>query len=216
MVDTEIDIISCKHCGATVKPGQKTCAACGFDFDPNQVKRLETDAKDATLAHKWTNMDPVEVMKDLVVDVPAKRKKLFVKKPVAPRSRIQVNRGYGQSMGNMVEVLSGQAAEEAGEEHWIEIEETAPGEFEVVGNNMTEESKSTWTGNTALGFVGWDTDVEDNDAGSSDESQCFHMSDSLQWKDVHLSPKHFTAPSIDRLKEALQHVVYTAWCPGDI
>ena len=96
------------------------------------------------------------------------------------------------------------------EKNWIEVEENEPGIYTVVDNNMTD------TDQTALGFAWWDDQVEDLDNGSSDESQCFGMSDHLRWHDVDLTPDEFRASSLERLKEALAHVEVCAWCPGDI
>lgn len=124
--------------------------------------------------------------------------------------RISVNRGFGCSMGNMIDVVFGEAGELLREPSWIEVEETEPGQFEVVGNNMTSDRSPE------LGFSAWDDQVRDLDNGESDESQCFGMSCRLRWGRVYLSPDSFTAPSVRKLKEALKHVVYCAWDPDDI
>jgi hypothetical protein len=132
------------------------------------------------------------------------------------RTRIDLpHRGFGMSMGNMIEMLSGEASAKQ-EGNWIEVEEKEPGVFAVVDDNMTVKDGDWVTENTALGFSQWDDEVEDLDAGNSDESQCFGMSSHLKWQDVDLMPEEFRAPSIERLKEALNHVAICAWCPGDI
>lgn len=132
------------------------------------------------------------------------------------RTRIDpLHRGFGMSMGNIIETLSGEAAAKQ-EGNWIEVEEKEPGVFSVVDDNMTVKNGDWVTESTALGFSQWDGEVEDLDAGSSDESQCFDMSSHLKWQDVDLTPGEFRAPSIERLKEALSHVAICAWCPGDI
>ena len=132
--------------------------------------------------------------------------------------RISVpNRGFGMSLGNMIDLVFGDAEAKL-EDNWIEVEEYKPSVFKVVDNNMTENGN--WvTEATALGFSQWDDEVQDIDGVEdypSDESQCFGMSNHLQWKDVDLMPYVFCAPSIERLKEALTHVAICAWCPGDI
>jgi hypothetical protein len=123
-------------------------------------------------------------------------------------------RGFGTSMENMIEVLSGEASAKL-EGNWIDVEEREPGVFTVVDDNLT--SGSDWIVDPCnLGFSQWDDEVEDLDAGDSDESQCFGMSDHLRWNDVDLTPYEYRASSLERLSEALHHVAVCAWCPGDI
>lgn len=124
-------------------------------------------------------------------------------------------RGYGMSMGNMLDILAGDAAKSQ-EGNWIEVEEKVEGVFTVINDNMTVKNGDSITENTNLGFSQWDKEVEDLDNGESDESQCFSMSSHLKWKDVDMTPEEFKAPSIKKLKEALKHVAICAWCPGDI
>jgi hypothetical protein len=123
------------------------------------------------------------------------------------------HRGYGRSMGNMLDVLSGNIRLV---ENWIIVEEREPGKFFVVNDNMTVKNGDWIVDSVALGFSQWDDEVEDLDAGGSDESHCFGMSDHLRWNDVDLTPYEYKAPSIERLKEAFEHVAVCAWCPGDI
>jgi len=125
------------------------------------------------------------------------------------RTRIDLpHRGFGKSLGEQLEVFSGEASAKQ-EGNWIEVEEKEPGVFAVMDDNMTVKG-------TARGFSQWDGEVEDLDAGDSDESQCFGMSSHLKWQDVDLTPEEFCAPSIERLKEALDHVAICAWDPEDI
>ena len=127
---------------------------------------------------------------------------------------LAINRSFGSSMGNMIEVLSGEASAKLNG-NWIKVEKISPGVFQIIEDNLT--SGSDWiTDSCALGFCSWDDEVTDLDAGNSDESQCFCMSDHLRWNDVELTPRELRAPSIKRLKEALHHVAFCAWCPGDI
>jgi hypothetical protein len=130
------------------------------------------------------------------------------------RTKFFVQRDYSYSMGNMTEVLTGEALA-APKENWIIVDEIEPGLFQVVENSMT--SGDYWVQDpVALGFCWWDDEVEDLDAGNSDESQCFGISDHLRWNDVHLTSEELRAPSLDRLREAIGHVAFCAWCPGDI
>lgn len=134
------------------------------------------------------------------------------------KERIRISlphRGFGMSMSNMIEIVFGEAEAKL-EGNWIEVEETEPGHFEVVDDNMTVKDGDWITESTNLGLCSWDEEVEDLDAGDSDESQCFGMSSHLKWKDVDIYPGGFTAPSVERIIEALNHVAMCAWCPGDI
>lgn len=131
------------------------------------------------------------------------------------RIRIEVNRGYGSSLGNLIEVLTDSTSVKS-PVSWIEVEEREENVFVVVDDNMTVKDGNRLYTNVALGFISWDDRVEDLDNGSSDESQCFGMSSRLRWNDVEMTPEQFRAPSIFRLMEALTRVVMNAWCPGDI
>lgn len=110
--------------------------------------------------------------------------------------RVVINRGFGNSNDK---------------QQWIVLEEVEPHVFKVVANNLTDKYMPL-----LLGFTGWDNEVVDLDAGDSDESQCFGMSDHLRWNDVDLTPREFNAPSIKRLKQALEHVEFGTWDPWDI
>ncbi|MDB5194185.1 MAG: hypothetical protein JWN50_199 [Parcubacteria group bacterium] len=116
--------------------------------------------------------------------------------------KLAVNRGFG-SLENEVQESSGE---------WIEVEEMSQGVFTIIGDGMTGEYLT-------LGIWLWDDEVEDLDAGNSDESQCFGMSDHLKWGDVEFDlclMMEIRASSLDQLKEALKHVVFCAWDPEDI
>lgn len=132
-----------------------------------------------------------------------------------PRSiTLSVNRAFGSSLGNMIQLLSGGVSIPP-EGEWIKVEEISSGVFKIVDNSMTDEC-NVLSGAWALGLCFWDEEVEDLDAGNSDGSQCFGMSDHLRWKDVEISPDELCAPSLDLLKEALSHVAFCSWCPYDI
>lgn len=123
-------------------------------------------------------------------------------------------RGYGKSLGNMIEMLSGEAANKQ-KGNWIEVERKGSGLFVVTDDNLTEKGDDP-SDQSSLGFIQWDSEVVDLDNGESDEGQCFGMSNHLKWKDVDMTPHEYKAPNIKRLKEALQHVAICAWCPWDI
>jgi hypothetical protein len=134
-------------------------------------------------------------------------------------TRLTVHRGFGRSLGNMMELFGGATANPSGE--WIEVQKVAPGTYHIVANSMTVEGD--WvTDNTALGFCGWDQEVENLDVGArrSDAASCFGMSEQLRWNDVRFNlfdePGQITAPTVARLRAALEHVVFCAWCAGDV
>ena len=130
------------------------------------------------------------------------------------RARIDLpRRGYGRSLGHRIDLLSGEAfAKQEG--NWIEVEEKEPSVFAVVDDNMTVKGGNRVSDETYLGFTHWDDEVEDLDGDGN--AQCIGISSHLKWKDVDLTPEEFRAPSVERLKEALNHVAICAWCHGDI
>lgn len=134
---------------------------------------------------------------------------------IGMRTRIYLPcRGLGTTTGNKLEAMLGGVEQEG---NWIEVEAEKPGVFVVVNDNMTVGDGNWVTENTALGFSWWDDEVENLDAGFSEVSQCFPgMSCYLKWQNVYLTTSDFRAPSVERLKEALNHVAICAWCPGDI
>jgi hypothetical protein len=119
--------------------------------------------------------------------------------------RLYVNRRFGESLGNLIDQLSGASP---GECNWIEVEQRMPGMFRVVGDNFTGQG-------TERGLCRWDDEVSDLDC-DSDVSQCFGMSERLQWRDVTITPDWFLAPSVWRLKQGLQKVTFCAYDPDDI
>ncbi|MEK7546030.1 MAG: hypothetical protein AAB554_03040 [Patescibacteria group bacterium] len=129
--------------------------------------------------------------------------------------RICINSGHSRTVSGMIMALSG-SAPAGSDDPWIVVERVAYGRYVVVDENLTCKGGDWISDATALGFTAWDDEVEDLDAGNSDESQCFGMSAHLRWNDVNLTPDEFRAPSIERLLEALSHVTLCAWCPGDI
>lgn len=97
---------------------------------------------------------------------------------------------------------------------WVEVKKVSSGIYEVVGYGIFGHVDSF--GNNALGIRKWDEEVVDLDAGNSDESQCFGMSDHLRWKDVDIRAEEFRASSLQRLQEALTHVVFCVWNQDEI
>jgi hypothetical protein len=120
---------------------------------------------------------------------------------------------FGASLSNTDEVLLREVAWEG--DIWIEVEERAPGVFTVVDNNFTEGEGDKTSGDEDLVFLCWEDEVKDLD-GDSDEAQCFGMSYHLVWNDVDMTPDSFRAPSIERLLEALNLVVFCSSCGDEI
>jgi hypothetical protein len=138
------------------------------------------------------------------------------KKSKQPTYKIFVKRGFGLSLGNMIEVLgSVDTSIPDGVAHdWIKVRRRH-NRWTVVDDSMTDKKGDWIRDNTALGFPVWDDEVKDLD-NFSDAASCFGMSEKLQWEDVTLTPDYFQASSIERLCEALDHVCFCAWCPGDV
>ena len=121
-------------------------------------------------------------------------------------TRLTINRGYSQSLGNLIDLIC--KPKENKDNAWIEVEEKEPNIFVVISNGITRPE-------TTLGFSNWDEEAIDLDNGS-DESQCFGMSNRLQWNEVILTPDEMSAPTVDRLKAALEHITFCSWDPDDI
>lgn len=94
------------------------------------------------------------------------------------------------------------------------VQENEKGIFQVIGNSVTEEGDPI-VKSTQLSFIGWDSDVEDLDAGHSDAS-VLGGSVLLKYKEVQFTPKEIKAPSVEDLKEALLKVGIRRYCMGDI
>lgn len=96
----------------------------------------------------------------------------------------------------------------------IVVEETQPGRFTIVDESITDKNNDPLVGKTEIAFFGWDESVEDLD-GASDLASV-NASNHLRWNDVELKLDEIKAPSLDRLKEALQHIEIMSYCPGDL
>ncbi|OGY24314.1 MAG: hypothetical protein A2172_00405 [Candidatus Woykebacteria bacterium RBG_13_40_15] len=96
----------------------------------------------------------------------------------------------------------------------MDVVEKEPGVFRVLRETLTNEEQPDFA------FSKWDDDVEDLDAKAgdfrSDISQLSGMSNHLRMGEVDLTPREYHAPSIDLLKEALTHVEFGTFDPGDI
>ncbi len=98
----------------------------------------------------------------------------------------------------------------------ITVEEAEPGIFRTVSSDIANKDGDSMTDMTDIGFERWDDSVKDLDNGCSDISQCLSMSEHLQWKEVELTPYEIKAPSLDRLKKALQHIDITSYYSDEI
>jgi len=94
---------------------------------------------------------------------------------------------------------------------WIEVERLKPGTYGIVSNNLTNGLVPK------LGFTKWDRQVKCLDPRSDDMVMC-KTSCHLHWQNVvmNLDSNEFRVNSLARLREALQHVTFVAWDPGDI
>jgi hypothetical protein len=129
--------------------------------------------------------------------------------------KIYVNKGYGASMGNILDALS-EDDEAAEAEYWIKVRRKGKGSWHLIEENLTDK-KGNWIADaTDLGFSRWDKTLVQSLDRNSDESQCFGMSNRLQCNGISITTQTFGASSIEELAEALSHVEFCAWCPGDI
>ena len=98
------------------------------------------------------------------------------------------------------------------EEGWITVvESSVAGVYDVVGSSLT--GGDAWDDSDSLGLAAWDEDVEDTDRGESDGVvYCDTASTDLQWDDVRFQvlggSMWVTAPSVERIAEALEHVAF--------
>lgn len=135
---------------------------------------------------------------------------------VGKRTIIDLPRpGLSMTPTSIGEILTGRTQRKKSG-NWIEVKEVESGVYRIVDDGMTHKEGNPIINMTALGFSSWDHEVTDLDAGNSPESQLFGLSTHLVWQDVEFGPFDIKAPSIERLKEALDHVTVSAWCPGDI
>ncbi|MFA6536567.1 MAG: hypothetical protein WCT25_04035 [Candidatus Paceibacterota bacterium] len=124
--------------------------------------------------------------------------------------KIIVSRGVSLSPENLLAFYTGEASAYPKTKWWVKVEEQEPGSFVVVADNLTTDEDAG-----SLGFSSWDHEVKDLDAGTSAGSEYFNMSDHLQWNDVDMTPEKFKAPTVERLKQALEHVHFCAWDQRD-
>jgi hypothetical protein len=97
--------------------------------------------------------------------------------------------------------------------HMLTVVEKSKGVFEIA------EQTYTTAENPNLGIVQWDSEVEDLDKGKSDVSSELGVSTHVRWNDVEIDWDMNTgikAPSLERLKEALQHITLGAFNQYDV
>jgi hypothetical protein len=134
------------------------------------------------------------------------------KKAKENRVRLTVNRGISLCPVDMIEAICDRVEME---ENWIELEREQPGRWKIVNDSMSDRGGYWVHDATELAFSSWDGKVENLDT-SGEGFECFGISEKLRWENVTLTPKSISAPSIERIKEALEHVRFCAWCMGDI
>lgn len=96
----------------------------------------------------------------------------------------------------------------------IEVEEITPGLFRVVDFNIVKNRFDDYLA-TSRGFLLWDNEVV-NLEEESDTYQVLGVAENLKWNDVELTPYEIKAPTLDRLKQALNHLDITLFCKDDI
>ena len=86
----------------------------------------------------------------------------------------------------------------------IFLEQIGPHTFKIVDNTFMYE-KSKLLG-ALIGYKDFDNEVENLLHPNSDVACFTELSDEVRWKDVHFLNDTITAPSIERIIEALDHV----------
>lgn len=93
--------------------------------------------------------------------------------------------------------------------NWIELQKKADGTFQIVDDDVTTIDKPNLT------IKEWDREkMVDLDTG---DAAFFGCSDRLLWNEVDLDIAHWiSAPSLERLQEALTLVIIGCWNHEDI
>ncbi|HEU0050903.1 MAG TPA: hypothetical protein VFQ60_02485 [Patescibacteria group bacterium] len=115
-------------------------------------------------------------------------------------------------------------ADRANKKHWIEVEEIKPGLYEIVGNSLTRPRE--WDErDTDLGLSQWDDEVRNLDT-ESESFDCYGISAHLAWDEVEIffprgsgnlnTPWQIKAPSVERIRQALNHIAFCVWHYQDI
>lgn len=101
--------------------------------------------------------------------------------------------------------------------HSIEVKCTAPGVYTIIDNSLVDQHGSPMVDDTHLGFCEWDDCVENLDTDSISFEWC-NISVRVKWMDVVicLETDECYAPSLGRLMQALCHITFCAFCPGDM
>ncbi|OGF21995.1 hypothetical protein A2Y83_03215 [Candidatus Falkowbacteria bacterium RBG_13_39_14] len=101
----------------------------------------------------------------------------------------------------------------------ITIEETKPGTFRIIDNSITKKDKHIMDGETSLGIKKSNEEVKYLDNDDSDARVFSDSSEHLKWEDVEFSYTglewEIKAPSLERVKEALEHTEMIAYNPED-
>ena len=98
---------------------------------------------------------------------------------------------------------------------WLEIRQERPCSWDIIGNGVTR-GDNYLADPIHYGYSPIGEGVVDLDAGRSDASQCFNVSNHVRVGEVDLVGSRILAPNLETLLEALKNVSIIAYCPGDI
>lgn len=136
---------------------------------------------------------------------------------------MSIKRGGGFALGKYT---SEDFNREEFPEGWITVMESTPGVFHVkTRGTATVDLGGDFMSPEDIGFASWDDEVRDLDNEESDVVRyCNIGSTHLEWNDVTFrievgpygAETRVTAPTLDRLKEALSHVSFKLFDSKDI
>jgi hypothetical protein len=138
--------------------------------------------------------------------------------PAKGRTRLFVNRVYGiRPMEQIIAGMTGVPTPESEEPQWIEIVRKKKGVYEIVNDNFTSEigkppEERNFINGTGIGLEPADEEVEVFD------TDFWGVESHLKWHDVEFNlgdDNRIYAPSINRIREAIKHIDFVAFCPGD-
>ena len=129
---------------------------------------------------------------------------------MAKKHRIFVKRDVTRSVHGFIEAPA--MGKRILTDNWIVVEEPEFGHFVLVDENLTRGEYS----GPCLGFLHVSREVERLDWDDPDLCWVGVFSCHCRWKDVEMQTHEFWAPTLHRLKQALEHVAFCTWNPRDV
>jgi len=112
-----------------------------------------------------------------------------------PTHKVQVKLGRAASL--FESIVSNDVA-------WIELQKVSVKKYKIVNCSFKDSTQR-------IGYIDWDDEVEDLDAGVTPQSKAKGISSHLQWNDVSLTEESVAGTSIQDIEKALDHTNLTVW-----